>query len=205
MHNYKKMVIGSLMLGLASAVSAQPVADNVAAYRGGWTLHGELINFDTDIAAASGIADSGFGMGGGYSGEKGLFNFNFGVSFFFIDDEDQFSQWVENDLTGDTSSEESSIDAGSVYLDGGIQFPLTDSGRFVVGLNAGYRYFDIDRGISYCRDCYSEDVDIESTTYLKPFARLAFTDVASGTLSYYRYNGDKGADNSLQFALNWHF
>lgn len=199
----------SLTLGILTCMSASTVVAQgdmtPSLYKSRWGVNAELINFDPDIAAASGISDSGFGIGVGYAGEKGLFNFNIGASFFIIDDEDEFSQRVENDWTGDESTEDSSIDAGSIYIDGGIQLPLSESGNFVLGLNAGYRYFDIDRGITYCSDCYSENVDIESTTYLKPFARFGFSDAISGTLAYYSYNGDKGADNSLQFSVDWNF
>lgn len=205
MNNYKKMTLGLLLSAVASAAAAQQPMAESAAYRSSWGASGEVINFDPAIAAYNGIDDSGLGMGVSYSGQKGLFNFNIGLSFFFIDDEAEFSQRIENNWTGDESTEESSIDAGSVYIDGGIQVPVSESGNFLLGLNAGYRYFDIDRGISYCSDCYSEDISIDSDTYLKPFARLFFSDQVSGTLAYYSYTGDKGADDSVQVAFDWHF
>lgn len=204
MYKINSLTLG-ILLGIAASTAAAQGEAASSPYKSRWGASAELINFDPDIAAANGISDSGFGIGVGYAGEKGLFNFSVGASFFFIDDEDEFSQRVENDWTGDESTEDSSIDAGSLYVDGGIQFPLSESGNFVLGLNAGYRYFNIDRGITYCRDCYNENVDIESTTYLKPFARFGFSDAISGTLAYYSYNGDKGADNSLQFSVDWNF
>lgn len=203
MYKNTGLIVG-VLISLASSTAAAQGEMASSPYQHRWGASAELINFDPAIAAASGISDSGLGLGASYGGEKGLFNFSLGVSFFYIDDENEFSQRVE-DWTGDESTEESSIDAGSVYVDGGIQYPVSDSGGFVLGLNAGYRYFDIDRGISYCGDCYSENVKIKSTSYIKPFARFAFSDMVSGTLAYYSYNGDEGADNSLQFSVDWGF
>lgn len=166
-------------------------------------MSGEFLSLNADVAAANGIADDGLGLGFSYSGEKGLFNFTTGASFFFIDDEAEFSQRVENDWTGDQSTEDSSIDAGSLYIDAGVQYPF--SGRLALGLNGGYRYFSIDRSITNCRDCYSEDIAVESDTYIKPFARFGFNERWSGTLAYFAYTGDKGAENSLQFEVNVDF
>jgi len=201
---YKKLMLGLVLGGISSAAAAQEVGSESAEYRGSWGASGEVINFNADIAAANGISDSGFGLGVSYSGEKGLFNFNLGASFFFIDDEEEFSQRVE-DWTGDESTEDSSIDAGSLYIDGGILYPVNTSGSFALGLNAGYRYFDIDRGITNCRNCYSEDISIESDAYLKPFARFAFNESISGSLAYFSYTGDKGAENSMQFEVKVRF
>lgn len=202
MKNYKSLVIASVFGGLSCAAAAQPVGSVGAAYESAWGISGEFLSIDADMAAANGIADSGFGLGVSYSGEKGLFNFTAGASFFFIDDEDEFSQRVE-DWSGDESTEESSIDAGSLYIDAGVLYPVSEA--FSLGLNGGYRYFDIDRGITNCRDCYSESVGVESDTYVKPFARFGFNDSWSGTLAYFAYSGDKGAENSLQFEVNASF
>lgn len=203
MNNYKKVFAGVALAAMTSIASAQQVMDMGPVYRGSWSVSGEVINFDPVVAAYNGISDNGFGLGVGYAGEKGLFNFSVGATFFLIDDEDEFTQQVESDWGGDESTEKSSIDAGSLYIDAGFQYPLSDS--FVVGLNGGYRYFDIDRGITNCRDCYSEDVGIDSDTYLKPFARLDFNARLSGALAYYSYSGDKGAEDSLQFGMNFRF
>ncbi|WP_193161832.1 hypothetical protein [Microbulbifer hainanensis] len=204
MNNYKKKVLAGIVLAaVASAASAHQVIDRGAVYRSSWTASGEVINFDPAVAAYNGIADSGFGLGVGYAGEKGWFNFSVGATFFLIDDKNEFTQQVANDWTGNESTEESSIDAGSVYIDAGFQLPVSDS--FVVGLNGGYRYFDIDRGITNCRDCYSEDVGVESDTYLKPFARIDFNGRLSGALAYYSYAGDKGVEDSVQFGMNFRF
>ncbi len=193
-----------LVLGVMSfAAAAQQLVSEVAEYRSSWGVSGEVINFNADIAAANGISDSGIGLGLSYSGEEGLFNFTFGVSFFLIHDRDKFSQEVEDTWSGDESTEDSSIDAGSLYVDGGIRYPL--SGSFALGLNAGYRYFDIERAITNCRDCYKEDVGIDSDTYLKPFVRFAFNESISGSLAYFSYTGDKGAENSLQFEVGARF
>ena len=209
MINYKKMM-GRIFLGAVTSLAisqafAQEIPSDSGVYRGAWGISGEVINFNADMAALNGISDTGYGLGASYRGEKGLFNFALGLSFFFIDDKDEFSQRVENDWTGDESTEDSSIDAGSLYVDGGVQYPINDSGSFVVGLNAGYRYFDIDRGITNCRDCFSEDITIESDTYLKPFTRFAFSDRVFGSLAYFSYTGDKGAENSMQFEVQASF
>ncbi|MFI2812976.1 MULTISPECIES: hypothetical protein [Microbulbifer] len=184
--------------GVAMPLAAQPVAEVGAVYQGSWGFHGETISLDADAAALNGIADSGFGIGASYAGRKGMFNFSVGGSIFFIDDEDEFSQDVENIVTGDQRTQDSSIDAGSLYIDGGLVHSFSD--RFEAGVNVGYRYFDIDRTITSCTDCYSEDISIESDSYIKPFARFLFTDRVLGSLAYYSYNGDKGVESTLQFS-----
>ncbi|WP_346837580.1 outer membrane beta-barrel protein [Microbulbifer sp. SAOS-129_SWC] len=203
MHNYKKVVVGVALAVMAGVASAQQGMDMGPVYRGSWTASGEVINFDPVVAANDGISDSGFGLGVGYAGEKGLFNFSVGATFYFIDDNNEFTQRVQNDLTGNQSTEKSSIDAGSLYVDAGLQYPLTDS--LTIGLNGGYRYFDISRTISNCRDCASEGVSIDNDTYLKPFAALDFNERISGALAYYSYSGDKGTEDSLQFGVNFRF
>ncbi|WP_237057097.1 hypothetical protein [Microbulbifer sediminum] len=194
----KKLIPALLCLGCAGPLAAQPAADAPAAYQGSWGFHGETISIDADAALLNGIADSGFGIGASYAGRKGLFNFSVGGTIFFIDDKDEFSQDVENIVTGDQRTQDSSIDAGSLYIDGGLVHSFSD--RFEAGVNVGYRYFDIDRTITSCTDCYSEDISIESDSYIKPFARFLFTDRVLGSLAYYSYNGDKGVESTLQFS-----
>lgn len=194
--------LSALLSGVASAQEMSADVDEGSVYRSSWNASGEIINFDPEVAAYNGISDSGVGMGFGYSGEKGLFNFNVGLSAFFIDDKEEFSQRVESNWGGE-STEDSSISAISLQFDGGVQYPVTESGNFVVGLNLGYRYLDISREIANCSNCYSENVSIGSDTYLKPFARLAFNDRISGTLALYNYAGDEGVDNSVQFVVDW--
>ncbi|AMX03364.1 hypothetical protein [Microbulbifer thermotolerans] len=203
MYKYKKLVLGLVLGAISTAAAAQEQVEEGAEYRGSWGISAEFINFNTDVATVNGIADSGIGLGGSYSGEKGLFNFTIGASLFYVDDKAEFSQRVQNSWTDDEYTEDSSIDAVSLYLDGGILYPLSEG--VSLGMNVGYRYFDIDRSIANCSNCYSEEIQIESDTYLKPFARFTFNDRFSGTLAYFSYTGDKGAENSVQFEVNFNW
>lgn len=204
MYNFKNQLM-ALALGAfsATALAQGEMVESGSEYRGSWGVSGEMLSIDSEVAALNGIDDSGYGLGVSYSGEKGLFNFTTGLSFFFIDDNARFRQDVENSLTGKESTEKSSIDAGSIYIDAGIQYPVSDS--FRLGLNGGYRYFDIDRSISNCRDCYSQNIDVESDTYIKPFVGFDFSERVSGNLAYFSYTGDKGAESSAQFEVRASF
>ncbi|GAA5524225.1 hypothetical protein Maes01_00779 [Microbulbifer aestuariivivens] len=186
---------------LATPLAAQTIFDTGSVYQSSWGVQGESITINSDTAQFNGIGDSGFGIGGSYNGQQGLLNFSVGVTLFFIDDEAQFSQGVQNNLTGDQSTEKSSIDAGSLYVDGGIVYPFSE--RLQAGVNLGWRYFDVERGISNCSDCYSESVGIDSDTYIKPFARFSFNERYSGSLAYYSYTGDRGMENSVQFSFEF--
>ncbi|GAB2524451.1 hypothetical protein [Microbulbifer agarilyticus] len=196
-------LLASVMAVNASAEEMPMAEVSENYYQGSWSLHGEIFNFDADVARIDGVSDSGFGLGAGYSGEYGLFNFNIGAGAILVDDKAEFSQYVENEWSGDRSTEDSSIAAWNLNVDAGVQYPLSESRKFLVGLNLGYRHLDMSRQIAGCSNCYSEDIAISGDTYLKPFVKLAFTDRVSGTLSMYRYGGDEGVDNSVQFQVNW--
>ncbi|MBB5212542.1 outer membrane beta-barrel protein [Microbulbifer hydrolyticus] len=191
---------------LAVNASAQEMPQSMPSdvyYQGSWGINGELFNFDPVEAYYDGVSDTGFGLGAGYAGEYGLFNFNIGIGAILVDDEDEFSQQVEYDWSGDRSTESSSISALTAMVDAGVQFPLTDSRRFLVGLNAGYRHLDMSREITNCSDCYSENIYISGDTYLKPFVKLAFNQRVNGSLALYQYSGDQGLEDSVQFQVNW--
>lgn len=201
----RNLLAAALATLLSSTAAAQEMIDpepESSVYLDSWSFNGEVFSFDSQVARYNGISDSGFGLGVGYSGEKGLFNFNVALGAIIIDDKAEFSQSVE-DGWGDRSTEDSSISAITANIDAGIQYPVSESGNFVLGLNAGYRHFDISREIAYCTNCYSEDVSIGGDTYLKPFAKMAFNERFDGTLALYNYTGDEGQDNSVQLSLNW--
>ncbi|MFD1218255.1 MULTISPECIES: porin family protein [Microbulbifer] len=198
-----------LVAALATLISSTTAAQEMntigpvnSVYQGSWSFHGELFNFDSQVARYEGISDSGYGLGAGYSGEKGLFNFNVGLGVILIDDKDKFEQYVE-DEDGDTFSKDSSISAVTANIDAGIQYPVSRSGNFVLGLNIGFRQLEAEREIANCSDCFTEGVGLGSETYLKPFAKMQFSKRFDGTLALFNYAGDKGLDNSVQFSLNW--
>lgn len=198
-----------IMAALATLISSTTAAQELIAvepvnsvYRGSWALQGEVFNFDAQVARYEGISDSGYGLGVGYSGEKGLFNFNVALGVILIDDKDQFDQLVE-DNDGDISSKESSISAVTANIDAGVQYPVSRSGNFILGLNVGFRQLEAEREIANCSNCYTEGVGLGSETYVKPFAKMRFNDRLDGTLALFSYTGDKGLDNSVQFTLNW--
>lgn len=198
-----------LVAALATLISSTTAAQEMntfepvnSVYRGSWTFQGELFNFDSQVARYEGISDSGYGLGAGYSGEKGLFNFNVALGVILIDDKDEFDQLVE-DNDGDVSTKSSSISAVTANIDAGIQYPVSRSGNFVLGLNVGFRELEAEREISNCRNCYTEGVGLGGETYFKPFVKMAFNNRFDGTLALFSYTGDKGLDNSLQFSFHW--
>jgi|GEM_PF-1101076 len=195
-------VLATLISSTAPAQESFTLEPVNSVYRGSWALQGDVFNFDAQVAHHEGIADSGYGLGAGYSGEKGLFNFNIALGVILIDDKDQFDQFVE-DSDGDISTRESSISAVTANIDAGIQYPVSHSGNVVLGLNVGFRQLEAEREIANCTNCYTEGVGLGSETYFKPFAKMRFNERLDGTLALFNYAGDKGLDNSVQFTLNW--
>lgn len=201
----RNLLVAALATLISSTATAQEMntAEPVnSVYRGSWTFQGELFNFDSQVARYEGISDSGYGLGAGYSGEKGLFNFNVALGVILIDDKDKFEQYVE-DEDGDRLTKSSSISAVTANIDAGVQYPVSRSRNVVLGLNVGFRELEAEREISNCRNCYTEGVGLGGETYFKPFVKMAFNNRFDGTLALFRYTGDKGLDNSLQFSFHW--
>ncbi|WP_299596532.1 hypothetical protein [uncultured Microbulbifer sp.] len=201
----RNLLVAALATFISSTTAAQEMGTAKpinSFYQGSWAFQGELFNFDPEVARYEGISDSGYGLGAGYSGEKGLFNFNIALGVILIDDEDQFEQDVEYE-GGGFGTESSSISAVTANLDAGVQYPVSSSGNLILGLNVGFRQLEAEREISNCSNCDTEGVGLGSETYFKPFAKMTFGKRWDGTLALFSYTGDKGLDNSVQFSLNW--
>ena len=175
-----------------------------SAYRNvqGFGISLDLINLDDNVADALGMDSSGYGLSVDYSGDiSEYFNFAAGLSFVSFDDKAGFSQRVEN-VYGDESTESSSITGVGFNADIGPQLRLSND-TVRMGINAGYRNISVDREISNCSDCYSQDLDLKGSTYFKPFISIQVSDSIAIGASYYSYQADESFDNSIQFKLTW--
>ena len=159
-------------------------------YRHGFYGGVGFVGIDEDKAFEQGVDDSAIIFDIGYIGTVGdHFSFLAGIYIPLIDDEDQFSQTVENNFGGDISNESSDISAWGILLEASGRLPLND----VVSLGGavGMRTLTADREIAYCSDCYSEDIDLDGGSYMRPYLSIRTSHMFSFEISYISFfSGD---------------
>lgn len=163
------------------------------------------IYIDEKLALEEGIDDVGYLIGASFTGYKSFLRYSAGIAFIILGDNDRFTQTTESVFGSSVSDEDSSIDAGTIYLELGSQYSFGAAKKANVGLMFGYSYFDIDRTISNCRDCYSENIDLNSSTYFRPFITYQLTDKMILGLDYASYLRDQSFDDSIsaRFGVYW--
>ena len=133
---------------------------------------------DEDKAYEQGVDDSGIILDMGYVGNVGEhFAFLAGISIPIIDDEDPFSQLVEDEWDGDLSYASSDISAWGFIFEASGRMPLNNS--VALGGAVGLRTLSADREITGCSNCPSEDVDLDGGTYIRPYIK-----VGSGSFTF---------------------
>lgn len=154
---------------LANAASAQDSSGTTPFDPSGtWAVGGgfEQVNFDKKKAAQEFIDDSAtsFHFEGEYFFNR-FFSSTFGLAFYLYDDNNAFSQWVE-DWSGDeeyTSSDASGI---PIYAEAGYKQFFGADGRTYITVRGGLSVMlASERSISNCSDCWEEDIDIEGGLY----------------------------------------
>ncbi|WP_440902998.1 outer membrane beta-barrel protein [Catenovulum sp. SX2] len=162
------------------------------------------IGIDKTVAFFEGIGDSATSIRFGYEDQTGNFVWGVGVSGLLYDDEEKFSQQVENSWSGKQSSESSDADAFGVYGEIGYRhaFNETISATFM----GGYDFtITSERGISNCSNCYSEDIDVSAGLYVAPRLDIQFNESFLMQLSYQNYlSGDLSSGLMVTFGYSYY-
>ncbi|ROR94938.1 hypothetical protein EDC56_3753 [Sinobacterium caligoides] len=162
-----------------------------------WNILAGVTSFDSDFADSLGVDDTGYLVGAAYTGYFSFLRYSAGGALIILDDKAEFTQRVENVFGGDERDEDSSIDAGMLFAEIGSQYAFGNNDRATVGMMAGYSYFDVERSISLCQDCREDDIEVESSFYLKPFVAYRFTDSFLVRLEYTNYQEEQSFENAI--------
>ncbi|MGB3611226.1 MAG: hypothetical protein WA987_12685 [Cellvibrio sp.] len=201
--------LGSLSLALAAAPSfAQDIYESRSygpTSGWSWSAHVDHINIDDKIAAEQGIEDYFTAIGGAaeyYTSESNM-TLSLGLSIILYDDNAEFRQRVE-DWWGDEYYESSDATGGQAFIEYGpkIKFGANEN-SFVVVRGGLSGIFFSERSISNCRNCYSEDIDVDGGLYgvLGVGHRLGYFDIG---LQFHQYfSGD--LDNGFRLKLSSSF
>lgn len=201
--------LASLSLALAAAPSVAQEVYESRAYGPtsgwSWSAHVDHINIDEKIAAEQGIDDYFTAIGGAaeyYTSDSNM-TLSLGLSIILYDDNAEFRQYVE-DWWGDDYYESSDATGGQAFIEYGpkYKFGANDSSFFVVRGGLSGIFFS-ERSISSCRNCYSEDIDVDGGLYgvLGIGHKLGYFDLG---LQFHQYfTGD--LDNGFRLKLSSSF
>lgn len=170
-------------------------------------LYGGLgsVSFDPQVAAsmAAQIDDSAFALEFGYERRlKSGFVWGAGINFYSYSDNAGFSVITESQFG---SVKRSDSDASAFTGFGELGYSFTPNKKVALSLMAGYeRVFTSSRSISNCRNCPSEDIDIDAGAYLTPKVVYTFDNNWTLGLSYNGYvSGD--IDNMVMLQIGKRF
>ena len=117
-----------------------------------------------------------------------------------VSDEAEFSQ--ETNLGERTSG----VAAGIGTLSAGLQTPPLSLGGpkplfLSAGVNGGRSWLDMNRTISQCIDCHSEDVNVQAGNFWEPLLQIS---TGRGTFSarYRMYGGDSDFQDALMIGYS---
>lgn len=152
----------------AAPYNSNPNNPNNADYTGwSWAGHVDHVTIDSQAAAEQWIEDTATAIGGTaeYYSSKTENTLVLGINFLFYRDHAEFAQFVEG-YWGDVDYTESDANAFMVFAEYGpkYRFGQDNMSFFTVrGGVSGMLYSE--RAISYCSNCYSEDIDIDGGVY----------------------------------------
>jgi len=162
-----------------------------------WRISVDSLSLDSNKTIQEGLADSTTGIGLGLDFRKGLIVGGFGMYAGSIDDENGFSQAVE-DQFGNQSVADSTTSVLSFYGEAGASYLV--AGLAYLEIVGGFQSLSITRSISNCSDCDSEDMDLSGGVYVKPRVRVPFGEKFMGSLSLMSYlSGDIKSAFALGF------
>lgn len=200
-------------LSLCAALSAAPaLAQDVYESRTygptsgwSWSAHLDHINIDKKVAAEQGVDDyfTAFGGAAEYYTNDSNMTLSLGLSIIFYDDNDEFRQEVE-DWWGDSYYRRSDATGGQAFVEYGPKYKFGANDQSFVVVRGGLSgIFMSERSISSCRNCYSEDIDIDGGLYgvLGIGHKLGYFDL--GVQFHQYFTGD--LDNGFRLKLSSSF
>lgn len=199
-----KYVISTLLLtaGFAQAQESAKVPRTA-----GWEmqLFAEHITFDSEAADRQYIGQSStaFGLNVDYYFANSPMTFGGGVEYVPYSDNAAYSQTVRDNY-GDVSSESSDASATALYLELGVNYPLNANGSlFAMAKLGANTLLDSSRAITYCSDCYEEDIDISGGAYTTLQLGAVMSQVELGLQYKYYLSGD--IESAIGISLGSHF
>ncbi|WP_028885090.1 porin family protein [Teredinibacter turnerae] len=162
------------------------------------------VSFDSELAAREGVDDSALYVVAGWEGRyRSNLIVGAGISLYDYSDNEAFEQLTESSWGGNERNSSSSATAYNLYgeLGYGVDLAPTVS----LDLLAGYEMvLSSERSISYCSDCYSEDIEIDSGLFVAPRLRFKPWEHWVIALSYQSYlTGD--VESSAQISTGYVF
>ena len=151
----------------ANAICADASEEEIAAVSTS-SVYGSLgmSSIDSQVASTEGVDDSATYFRFGWEKQQTSLIYGFGISGLLYDDDESFSQRVE-DFTGDQFDEGSS--ASGIALLGEVGYRHVLNGFVQLDGILGLEYMmSSSRGIDNCRNCYSEDIEVDSGVYVSP-------------------------------------
>lgn len=200
----KSLLLGSCLLTcshMALAQSSTPVRQTGWS----WSGHADHINIDKKAAAEQWIEDTAFAIGGAaeYYASDSENTLTLGASVLFYRDNAEFSQYVE-DYWGDEGYEESDANAFMLFAEYGPKYRFGRDNMSFFSVRGGVSgILGSERSISNCRNCYSEDIDIDGGLYgvLGIGQTLGSIDISLQFQQY--FSGD--LDNTLRLKISGAF
>ncbi len=185
---------------LASPVMADPAPQNQAYSGWSWSAHVGNLNIDSKVAKSQGIDDSAWVIGAAaerYSSDS-ILTYVLGIDFIGYDDKNPFPQ---NTTDGWKKSDAS---AAMVYAEFGPKVPFgKDKLNYFVAHAGVAGIFSSERGISYCTNCYSEDIEVDAGLYGILGVGHSFSRFDLGLQFQQFFSGD--LDNSLRLRISSSF
>lgn len=159
-----RKILSLIALGalLASPVMAEDAAKQPAYSGWSWSAHVGTLNIDSKVAREQGIDSSAWVIGAAaerYSSDS-ILTFLVGADLIGYGDNYSFSQ--------DTNKGEKDSDASAaaLYVEVGPRVPFgKDNSSYFVAHAGASVIMASERGISYCSDCYSEDIKVKGGAY----------------------------------------
>ncbi len=162
----KPLVLGSCLLVTSQLALAQS-NNNLRQTGWSWSGHADHINIDKQAAAEQWIEDTAFAIGGAaeYYASDSENTLSIGASVLFYRDNAEFSQYVE-DYWGDEDYEESDANAFMLFAEYGPKYRFGRDNMTFFSVRGGVSgILGSERSISNCRNCYSEDIEIDGGLY----------------------------------------
>ncbi len=174
---------------------------------GGWSWSGHVdhVTLDKEAAFSQGVdkTATALGFAGEYYTNTSEMTLSLGMNVLLYNDNDEFVQYV-HDYWGDSSYEKSDASGLMLFAEYGPKYRVgADNLSFLVVRGGVSAIVASERSISDCRNCYSEDIDINGGVYgvLGVGRTLGSLDIS---LQYQQYfSGD--IDNSIRLKLSGAF
>jgi hypothetical protein len=157
----------SLLAASAFAAPSNNNPNNVDYTGWSWSGHVDHVTIDSQAAAEQWIEDSATAIGGAaeYYSSKTENTLVLGASILLYRDNAEFAQYVE-DYWGDVDYTESDATAFMLFAEYGPKYRFGQDNMSFFSVRGGVSgILASERSISNCRNCYSEDIEIDGGVY----------------------------------------